>query len=340
MMGFTVLNKGLLSLVQGGPRIGFQQFGVPVSGGMDDFSLRIANILVENDEYEACIEALIIGPSIRFDDKTRIAITGGDLGPMLNGIEIDMYRSYIVNKGDILTFSGIKSGCRTYIAFSGGIDVDLVMGSKSTYVKAKLGGYEGRELIDGDYVKLHKSEVNANYILPKEYIPNFTDDIVLRAIRGPQDNMFDEENIKKLFTSKYIITNECDRMGYRLEGNKINHIDGADIVSDGIAFGAIQVPGHGNPIIMMADRQTVGGYTKIANVISIDLDKLAQAKPGNTISFKEIDICDAHRKLKKHENKIYEIKNNIKKFEVINQRLYSISINGIYYNTIVEEINN
>lgn len=338
-MGFTVLNKGLLSLVQGGPRIGFQQFGVPVSGGMDDYSLRIANMLVGNDEYEACIEALIIGPSILFDDKTIIAITGGDLGPVLNGVELDMYRSYIVNKGDNLTFSGMKTGCRVYIAFDGGIDVPVVMGSKSTYTKAKLGGYEGRELKDGDYVKLGKGDANANYILPKECVQNFESNIVLRAIRGPQDDMFDEDNIRKLFDSKYTITNECDRMGYRLDGEKINHISGADIVSDGIAFGAIQVPGHGNPIVMMADRQTVGGYTKIANVISVDLYKLAQAKPGNSISFKEVNIYEAHKELKKYENNMNEVKNSIKRFEIVNQRRYSISINGILYNTIVEEIN-
>lgn len=338
-MGFTVLNKGLLSLVQGGPRIGFQQFGVPVSGGMDDYSLRIANMLVGNDEYEACIEALIIGPSILFDDKTTIAITGGNSGPMLNGIEIDMHRSYIVNRGDTLTFSGMKTGCRAYIAFGGGIDVPVVMGSKSTYTKAKLGGYEGRELKDGDYINLGKCDANANYILPKEYVQNFESNIVLRAIRGPQDDMFDEDNISKLFDSKYTITNECDRMGYRLEGEKINHISGADIVSDGIAFGAIQVPGHGNPIVMMVDRQTVGGYTKIANVISVDLYKLAQAKPGNSISFKEVNIYEAHKELKKYENNMNEIKNSIKRFEIVNQRRYSISINGILYNTIVEEIN-
>lgn len=337
-MGFKVLNKGLLSLIQGGPRVGFQQYGVPVSGAMDDYSLRIANLLVGNDEYEACIEALIVGPSIKFDEKSIIAITGGDLGPMLNGINIDMHRSYIVNKGDILSFSGMKNGCRAYIAFGGGVDVPIVMGSKSTYTKANLGGYEGRSLKDGDYVKLLKFDGNINSILPKKYIPSYENEITLRAIRGPQDDMFDKNNIKTIFNSIYDITNECDRMGYRLSGEKIKHLNGADIVSDGIAFGAIQVPGHGNPIIMMADRQTVGGYTKIANVISVDLCKLAQAKPGDKVRFKEVDIYESHRILKKYEDIIDEIKSNIKTFEVINKKIYSINLNGINYDTICEEI--
>lgn len=337
-MGAKVLNKGLLSLIQGGPRIGFQQYGVPVSGAMDDYSLRVANMLVGNDEYEACIESLIIGPTIEFDQRSIIAITGGDLGPMLNGISIDMYRSYIVSRGDILSFSGVKNGCRAYIAFGGGIDVPIVMGSKSTYFKGNLGGYKGRELRDDDYIKLLKFDGNINSILPKQYVKEYDKEIILRAIRGPQDNMFDSKNIKTFYNSLYNITNECDRMGYRLSGNKINHLDGADIVSDGIAFGAIQIPGHGNPIIMMSDRQTVGGYTKIANVISVDLCKLAQGKPGDKVRFKEVDIYEAHRILKRYEDEIAEIKENIKRFEVISKRFYSINLNGVDYRTICEEI--
>lgn len=337
-MGAKVLNKGLLSLIQGGPRIGFQQYGVPVSGAMDDYSLRVANMLVGNDEYEACIESLIIGPTIEFDQRSIIAITGADLGPMLNGISIDMYRSYIVSRGDILSFSGVKNGCRAYIAFGGGIDVPIIMGSKSTYFKGNLGGYKGRELRDDDYIKLLKFDGNINSILPKKYVKEYDKEIILRAIRGPQDNMFDSKNIKTFYNSVYNITNECDRMGYRLSGNKINHLDGADIVSDGIAFGAIQIPGHGNPIIMMSDRQTVGGYTKIANVISVDLCKLAQGKPGDKVRFKEVDIYEAHRILKRYEDEIAEIKENIKRFEVISKRFYSINLNGVDYITICEEI--
>lgn len=337
-MGAKVLNKGLLSLIQGGPRIGFQQYGVPVSGAMDDYSLRVANMLVGNDEYEACIESLIIGPTIEFDQRSIIAITGADLGPMLNGISIDMYRSYIVSRGDILSFSGVKNGCRAYIAFGGGIDVPIIMGSKSTYFKGNLGGYKGRELRDDDYIKLLKFDGNINSILPKKYVKEYDKEIILRAIRGPQDNMFDSKNIKTFYNSVYNITNECDRMGYRLSGNKINHLDGADIVSDGIAFGAIQIPGHGNPIIMMSDRQTVGGYTKIANVISVDLCKLAQGKPGDKVRFKEVDIYEAHRILKRYEDEIAGIKENIKRFEVISKRFYSINLNGVDYITICEEI--
>ncbi|MBO3444903.1 biotin-dependent carboxyltransferase family protein [Clostridium sp. CCUG 7971] len=337
-MGFTVKNKGLLSLIQGGARIGYQQYGVSASGSMDEFSLRVANILVGNKEYEACIETLVMGPTITFDEKTVIAITGGNLGPMLNGVKLDMWRSYVVNKGETLSFSGASEGCRAYIAFEGGIDVPLVMESKSTYTKAKIGGFKGRALKENDYIKLGKGEGKYISTLKKDYIKNYENNVEFRVIRGPQDNMFDEEEILKLFSNEYILSNECDRMGYRLEGEAIKHLNGADIVSDGIAFGAIQVPGHGKPIIMMADRQTVGGYTKIGNVISVDLCKLSQLNPGDKVRFKEVDIYESHRLLKKFEDNIKEIKNNIEKFEVIEKKRYSICLNGVNFDVIAEEV--
>ena len=337
-MGFTVKNKGLLSLIQGGARIGYQQYGVSASGSMDEFSLRVANILVGNKEDEACIETLVMGPTIAFDEKTVIAITGGNLGPMLNGVKIDMWRSYVINKGETLSFSGAIEGCRAYIAFEGGIDVPLVMESKSTYTKAKIGGFKGRALKEGDYIKLGKSEGKYISTIKKDYIKNYENNVELRVIRGPQDNMFDEEEILKLFLNEYTLSNECDRMGYRLEGESIKHLNSADIVSDGIAFGAIQVPGHGKPIIMMADRQTVGGYTKVGNVISVDLCKLSQLKPGEKIRFKEVDIYESHRLLKEFEDNIKEIKNNLKKFEVIEKKIYVICLNGTDYDVIAEEV--
>lgn len=336
-MGFKVESKGLLTLIQGGPRIGYQQYGVSVSGAMDSYSHRLGNILVGNKEDEASLEILIMGPTIVFDKSTKIAVTGGNLSPQLNYTDIQMYKSYKVNKGDILSFGAMKEGCRAYVAFEGGIDVPLVMGSKSTYTKAKIGGFKGRALQEGDYVNLFDCKDDNICILEDRYIPKYNKDIVIRVTKGPQDDMFLEEEWEKFVSSEYIITNECDRMGYRLEGEAINHINGADIVSDGIAFGAIQVPGHGKPIIMMADRQSIGGYTKIANVISVDLPNLAQCKPGDKVKFKEVDIYKAHELLRIQESKIKDIKDTLINQTVVKNRYMSVTIDGMVFNTIVEE---
>lgn len=337
-MGFKVQSKGLLTLIQGGPRIGYQQYGVSVSGAMDSYSHRVGNILVGNKEDEASLEILIMGPTIVFDKSTKIVVTGGNLSPQLNYTDIQMYKSYKVDKGDILSFGEMKEGCRAYVAFEGGIDVPMVMGSKSTYTKAKIGGFKGRALQEGDYVNLFDCKDNSVCSLDDKYIPKFDKDIVIRVTKGPQHDMFLEEEWKKFISNEYLITNECDRMGYRLEGESIKHINGADIVSDGIAFGAIQVPGHGKPIIMMADRQSIGGYTKIANVISVDLPKLAQCKPGDKIKFEEVDIYKAHELLRIQEAKIKDIKDTLINQTVVKNRYMSISIDGMVFNTIVEEV--
>lgn len=337
-MGFTVKSKGLLTLIQGSPRIGYQQYGVSMSGAMDSYSHRLGNILLGNKEDEASLEILIMGPTLLFDKPSKIAITGGDLSPRINNIPIKMWKSYIVNSGDILSFGNLKSGCRAYISFEGGIDVAYVMESKSTYTKANLGGYEGRSLKENDYINLDNLKSNTINTIDDIYIPIFKNEITLRVVKGPQDDMFSDEEYKKFISGEYFVTDECDRMGYRLDGEPIKHLKGPDIISDGIAFGAIQIPGHGKPIIMMADRQTVGGYTKIANVISTDLYKLAQAKPGDKISFEEVNIYQSHELLKLYEKEIENVKNNMKSQEVLKNRNLNITIDDVLFKTLVEEI--
>lgn len=307
-MGCIVLGKikiiksGLLTTVQDKGRYGYQQFGVPVSGVMDSFSHRVSNLLVGNNTFESVLEATLLGPTIEFENDSVIAITGADLLPKVNGKEICMWKSIYIKKGDILSFNSIKSGCRSYISFAGGIDVPLVMGSKSTYIKGNIGGYEGRALISGDVLKIGNPKDDLKNLkgrtIHNKYKPVYTDKINIRVILGPQDKYFTSEGIQSFLSKEYIVTNECDRMGYRLDGIPIQHINGADIISDGIAFGAIQVPDNGKPIIMMADRQTIGGYTKIANIISYDLSKIAQAKPGDKIRFESITIKESHTILK------------------------------------------
>ncbi|KGK89360.1 biotin-dependent carboxyltransferase family protein [Clostridium sp. HMP27] len=337
-----IKNPGLLTLIQDNGRYGYQQFGVPVSGVMDGFSHRIANILVGNNENEALLEVTILGPEIEIMNGSLIAITGGDLSPFLNGKPIPMWESIRIKKGDILGFGQIKNGCRSYIAFAGGIQVKKVMGSGSTYVKARIGGLNGGNLKSGDIIKIGNLEDNLTSTkyrkLPNKYIPTYSNNIEVRVILGPQDDYFTEKGMEKFLSSEYKVTNECDRMGYRLEGEAIEHTNGGDIISDGINFGAIQIPSHGQPIIMMADRQTAGGYTKIANIISIDLPKIAQAKPGDCITFKKVTIYEAQRLLKEVEEDIKTIKKNCISENIIKTSEILLRVNGKEYNVKVEEV--
>lgn len=339
-MSINILNPGLMTTVQDLGRFGYQQYGVSVSGAMDYVAARLANILVGNDENEGLLEATFIGPKIEFLSDSSIAITGGDMKPLINDMPVEMNKNIIVNKNDILSFNGLNQGLRSYIAIAGGIDLPLIMGSKSTFTKAGIGGYEGRALKAGDIINIGKVTVPA-YPLAKE-IKNFYNytngKIKLRVILGPQDDEFTNEGIKTLFSEEYTITNNSDRMGYTLEGAKITHIKSADIISDGIAMGAIQIPDSGNPIIMMADRQTTGGYAKIGTVITVDLPKIAQAKPGDKIIFEKINIKEAHELYKHQEEKFASLKASLLKGDNTIKKYYNININGRNYEVEVEEI--
>ena len=291
-MSITVLNPGLLTTVQDQGRIGYQQFGVSVSGVMDPRSAALANILVGNDEKEAVLECTMMGPHLQFNQANCIAITGGDLMPTLDGKPIPNYTAVKVEAGQVLKFTMPKTGCRAFIAFAGGLDIPEVMGSRSTYMKAKIGGVEGRKLAKGDVIgfRAPKAELkNMNFrSMASEFVPR--KEYTVRVVLGPQDDYFTDAGIETFLTQVYSVTAEFDRMGCRLEGAVIQHKDGGDIISDGIAFGAIQVPSSGQPIIMLGDRQTTGGYTKIANVISADFRILAQLKQGDKVRFEKVSV--------------------------------------------------
>lgn len=342
MGSIKILNPGLLTTIQDNGRYGYQQYGVPVAGVMDNFSHRAANILVENGEREAVLEVTMMGPRIEFEDTEVIAITGGNLLPAINGNQVSMWKSILVNPGDILSFQGMKTGCRSYIAFGGGIEVPLVMDSKSTYMKAKMGGYLGRSLKAGEIIEIgnprNPKETLKSRTIPKEYIPVYEKELEVRVILGPQDHMFTQSGIETFLSNSYTMTTDCDRMGFRLEGKEIEHVDGGDIISDGIAFGAIQVPGHGKPIIMMADRQTTGGYTKIGNIIWDDLWKAGQSKPGDILRFKKVTIQEAHDSFIEFERKIQAMKDNCRAEEIISSRRFKLNIKGKSYEVSVEEV--
>lgn len=345
METIKILDAGLLTTVQDLGRYGFQRYGVSASGVMDEYSAKIANKLVGNKVGEAVLETTLKGVQIEFLQNTAVAITGGNCDVTLNGTKIELWQSYLVNRGDILKMGICRSGLRNYLAFAGGIDVPIIMNSKSTNLKAKVGGFNGRKLMTGDVLSVGVGSLEAPLTLNKHYIPTYSKDIKVGVILGQQDDHFTEAGIKTFLNETYTVTQESDRMGIRLSsvsGATIEHKNGADIISDGITFGAIQVPGSGQPIVMMADRQTTGGYTKIGNVISSDLAKLAQATPGTKVKFVEYTLEQAVQAIKNNDIIINNQNSYISpvKKEVVDSssREYRIKLNNKVFELKVERI--
>jgi len=297
MATVIVKTAGLLTTVQDRGRYGYQRFGMPVSGAMDVFSLELANLLVGNNPSDACLEATISGPELEFTGATRIAITGADMDPHLNGQGIPMNTAVDVRPGDRLGFRGLKSGCRAYIAFAGGIAVPLVMENRSTYLRAGIGGFQGRALMTGDELPLGEPLGKTRLKkIPEGLIPEYKHEQTIRIISGPEAHYFETAGLRSFLSTEYTVTAQSDRMGYRLSGEPIKHKEGmTNIISAGISLGTVQVPGDGQPIILMADRQTSGGYARIANVITVDLTLLAQMRPGYRLLFSETGFEKAHK---------------------------------------------
>jgi biotin-dependent carboxylase-like uncharacterized protein len=309
---FEVLEPGILTTIQDLGRYGFSQFGVPPSGALDPFSFRAANLLVGNGEEEACLETMVMGLKLRALGDVVIAITGGDLSPTLNGEPVEMWRTHLLVEGDVITFKNVRKGCRAYLAINGGFVVPKIMGSSSTYLSGRFGGLEGRALRRGDILYTldrPSSLYKIGLRFPSDMVPLFQKEALLRVIPGPQDHHFTENGFETFCTSTYQVTRQCDRMGVRLEGPKIERRSDVEesIISEGLISGAIQVPGDGKPIIILTELVT-GGYTKIATVISTDLTKVAQLKPGDRVHFEPMSIEEAHELLREQEGHLKSFK--------------------------------
>jgi len=305
---FLVITPGSFTTVQDKGRYGYQHVGIPVSGVLDSFACRAANLLVGNFEGSAVLETTIAGPQLAVLKETDIALTGAEMEAKLNYKPIENWKTIRVMPGDVLTFQQVKSGCRGYMAVSGGIEVPEVMGSMSTYVGGKIGGYDGRPLKKGDIVRRGDgSPLDTPRHLPKKWNPRYPDKINLRTVAGPQDDHFDE-GLAKLFQSEFLVTPKADRMGYRLQGTPIEHRENVpkSIISEPTMPGGIQIPADGQPIILLVE-QTVGGYTKIATVISSDIPKIAQATPGDRVCFEKIDLDTAHQLYREQQQKLEEL---------------------------------
>lgn len=292
-----VISAGPLTTVQDLGRYGLGRFGVPPSGGLDPFSLRVANLLVGNREDEACLETTLMGLKVRALTDLVIAITGGDLQPHLNDAPSAMWRSLTILKDDVLHFKALKAGCRAYLAIGGGLSLEPVLGSKSTNLISGFGGYEGRSLRIGDILFTTSPSDHCNSItraLDNDRIPVYTKDRVLRILWGPQDADFTPESKTRLFDSPFKVTPMSDRTGIRLSGPPIQRIEGINesIISEGVVPGSIQVPGDGQPIIILVETVT-GGYRKIATIIGADIPLLGQIKPGDSLLFRAVSLEQA-----------------------------------------------
>ncbi len=288
-----VVDGGLLTTVQDLGRIGYQRYGVPVAGAADGPALRAANRLVGNEPGAAGLECTVSGPSLVVRRPVVAAVTGAHLGAVTERTDIGRFEvpsgsSIFLRPGNVLRFEGRRSGARAYVAFAGGIDVPEVLGSRSTYLTAGFGGFEGRALRSGDRFGLGSVARPAAPGARWSRGANLeADAIPIRLVLGPQEDYFTESGLSTLTSSVYTVAAASDRMGLRFEGPALEHRQ-VDFVSDGIMHGGIQVPPNGLPILMLADRATMGGYPKIATAARVDLPRLAQLLPGDRVRFEVI----------------------------------------------------
>jgi biotin-dependent carboxylase-like uncharacterized protein len=295
----TVLDAGPQTTVQDLGRWGQLRSGIPPSGPVDRASFIVANRLVGNPDGAAALECTLVGPRLEVAAAGAVAVAGADMAVTLNGREAPTWTTIPVSPGDVVRVGAARGGVRGYVAFAGGIDVPLVLGSRSTYLRGRLGGLGGRALGKGDRLKIFAAP--APPVRMVEPPMPFAADPLLRVVLGPQAHRFTPEGIATLLAHAYEMLPQSDRMGARLRGPAIVHRAGHDIISDGIALGSIQVPGDGQPIALLVDRQSTGGYTKAATVCSFDIGRLGQVRPGERVRFAAVSVAEAHALLREAE---------------------------------------
>jgi KipI family sensor histidine kinase inhibitor len=290
----VVEKGGLFTTVQDLGRMGYRRFGLPQSGAMDPLSLTLANLLLGNAPGAAALEFASPGPRLVAARHTAVAVCGAEQTPTLNGRPIPMWTAVTLREGDILAFGIPRAGQWTYLALAGGIDVPLILGSRSTYSRARLGGYGGRRLEAGDRLASPRPDPQTLLRLPEFGRPPMGRGCTVGVVRGPQDSYFAEDALRTLFAAEWHVTLDLDRLGYRLQGPPLVHREREELLSDGLLPGAIQVPSGGQPIVIMPDGPTTGGYPKIGAVLRADLRKLAQSRPSETVRFQEVSWERAH----------------------------------------------
>ncbi|MBS4054226.1 MAG: biotin-dependent carboxyltransferase family protein [Thermaerobacter sp.] len=309
MASLTVLDPGFLTTVQDLGRQGYQQFGVPVGGAMDTYSLRAGNRLVGNEDHLAALEVTLQGPRLKVRGETVMAVTGAKLKVFKNGQRVPQWEALYLGEGDELSLGEVERGARAYLCVAGGLDVPLLLGSRSTFLGGGWGGFHGRVLRARDVLPLvaatrERLKTVGNFALQEDQSVLPVAVTPIRVMLGPQSSLFPAATLETLCAGSYQISHQADRMGYRLAGEVLVSSGMADVISDGIAPGSIQVAGNGQPTIMLADRQTTGGYAKIATVIGADLSLLGQMKPQDRVQFVAVNYEAAVQALVNSEDKL------------------------------------
>lgn len=294
-MTIKVIKPGLLSSFQDTGRHGFQHWGVPVSGVMDEAAHELCNVLVGNPRSFTTLEMTLQGPTLHFQAKALIALAGADLGATLNGEPFKPGMARVVPADSVLSFGKREQGARSYLAVGGGFLLPSVMNSSSTNTRGGFGGLRGRALQAGDLIPICSSFANVPRLANVMDPTGHDDGQPIRVMTGREWAFFSEQSRQDFLTGSYTLTGDSDRMGYRLTGEALTLETPCELLSESVAFGTVQVPPSGQPLILMADRQTTGGYPRIAQVASVDLPRLAQMLPGDTLQFSLIDLHDAQR---------------------------------------------
>ena len=289
-----VESGGLLTTVQDLGRTGYRRFGLPQGGAMDPLALRVTNLLLGNAAGAAALEFTMPGPRVRAIRPVVLALGGADHSPIVNGRRVGMWSSYRLQAGDVLAFGPPRAGTWGYLALPGGVDVPEVMAGRATYLPAKLGGYGGRPLGDGDRIGCLRLPMVSALRLPERLWPAVGGACEVRVVLGPQQEYFTEDAVSTLLASEFRVGRDMDRTGYRLDGPRLQHRAQTELLSDGILPGALQVPSGGQPIVIMPDGPATGGYPKIGAVVRPDLRRIAQARRGEAIRFRAIDWEAAH----------------------------------------------
>ena len=300
-MTVHVLDPGPQTTVQDLGRAGQLRYGIPPSGPVDRAAFVVANRLAGNADTAAGLECTYMGPRFRVDRACAIAVAGAPVPVTVNGAPAPRWTTIVLGAGDTVRVGAPRAGVLSYVAFAGGLDVPVVLGSRSTYIRGRLGGLEGRALRPGDVLKVLDGPLPVPRSLATPPSVGGEEETIVRVVLGPQADRFTDEGVRTFLGSVYEMTQQSDRMGARLKGPRIAHARGHDVISDGIALGSIQVPGDGQPIVLLVDRQSTGGYTKIATVCSFDIGRLGQVKPGGKLRFSAITVADAHRLLRESD---------------------------------------
>ena len=307
MYEMKINDPGLQSTLQDLGRWGFQSKGYSVGGAFDQFALKAANLLVGNDPGEAGIEMMFKGMEITFPCKTVVAMTGADMKPSLNGRSVDMWTSYVVKPGDTLKMGMADAGLRAYLSVRGGFLVTPFLGSKSISVQETVGSCGGTPLKKGSVLPIRESVVSDDVLMKRiapDCIPDYyrASNKEIRVVAGNFDDQFTQKGIETFYNTEFIVGNDINRVGYRLEGETLEQkVEAGRLISTSMTTGSIQVPGGGQPIILCVERRTHGGYPVIATVVSVDIAKVAQCQPGDRIRFKKVSLEEAHRLLRERE---------------------------------------